>query len=689
MGCGGPSTGSETDSGGLRVRKDHFKLLAWNLIAVAIVALVHAMGLFDRFEEASVKARYWARGPVAPDPRIAVVTIDQKSVNEMGPYPWTRDRHAQLISLLSQHGAKTIAFDVLFLEPDIDNPEDDEFLAASAAKSDRTVFGMLFNKTRKGAPAEPLFPIPALERVTADFGFVNVYPELSGLVSKAPLWVDFEGTFVPSLALATVAAFEGKTPETLSKELRAVTENRWHEAHLNYTGWNAQLDWPESSPFPFHSFVDVLRGRTEEGAFKDKIVIVGGTLHALFDYKPTVVSSVFPGLEIQANAVNNLLKNNFLRRVDTRWLLLIMLLIGVLWGFGMARAPVWAGAIAVIFSILGYTFLTYWFFSRHLLLINFATPLFAFFAAFLATLIFQLDTSHREQEAIRNLFAEYTPPKLIDLMLNDPSKLKLGGEERDITVFFSDIAGFTAISESMDPARVVELLNDYQKSMTDVVFKYDGYLDKYIGDAIMAFWNAPLNQPDHPLLACRAALEQIHALAEFNRRVSLQGIAPVRARMGLHTGRALVGRMGPDSRRTYTAIGDSINLGSRLEGANKYYGTGVIISEPTHKAAAAEIEARELDLIRVQGKTQPIRIFELTAMKNGLPPETKAAHGLFSDGIRLYRARRFADAMDLFVAVDRALPGDPPTGIYIQRCRRFFEVPPPPDWDGVHAMTSK
>lgn len=689
MGCGGPSTGSETDSGGLRVRKDHFKLLAWNLIAVAIVALVHAMGLFDRFEEASVKARYWARGPVAPDPRIAVVTIDQKSVNEMGPYPWTRDRHAQLISLLSQHGAKTIAFDVLFLEPDIDNPEDDEFLAASAAKSDRTVFGMLFNKTRKGAPAEPLFPIPALERVTADFGFVNVYPELSGLVSKAPLWVDFEGTFVPSLALATVAAFEGKTPETLSKELRAVTENRWHEAHLNYTGWNAQLDWPESSPFPFHSFVDVLRGRTEEGAFKDKIVIVGGTLHALFDYKPTVVSSVFPGLEIQANAVNNLLKNNFLRRVDTRWLLLIMLLIGVLWGFGMARAPVWAGAIAVIFSILGYTFLTYWFFSRHLLLINFATPLFAFFAAFLATLIFQLDTSHREQEAIRNLFAEYTPPKLIDLMLNDPSKLKLGGEERDITVFLSDIAGFTAISESMDPARVVELLNDYQKSMTDVVFKYDGYLDKYIGDAIMAFWNAPLNQPDHPLLACRAALEQIHALAEFNRRVSLQGIAPVRARMGLHTGRALVGRMGPDSRRTYTAIGDSINLGSRLEGANKYYGTGVIISEPTHKAAAAEIEARELDLIRVQGKTQPIRIFELTAMKNGLPPETKAAHGLFSDGIRLYRARRFADAMDLFVAVDRALPGDPPTGIYIQRCRRFLEVPPPPDWDGVHAMTSK
>jgi adenylate cyclase len=671
------------------VRKDHLKLLAWNLIGVAIVAAVHAMGLFDRFEEASVKARYWARGPVSPDPRVAVVTIDQKSVNEMGPYPWSRDRHAQLISLLSQHGAKTVAFDVLFLEPDVDNPDDDDFLAAAAAKSDRVVFGMLFNKTRKGAPAEPLFPIPALERVDANFGFVNVYPEISGLVSKTPLWVEYDGTFVPSLALATVATHEGKTPEALAKELRAVTENRWHEAHLNYTGWHAQMDWPESSPFPFYSFVDVLRGRVDTSVFKDKIVIVGGTLHALFDYKPTVVSSVFPGLEIQANAVNNLLKNNFLRRVDTRWLLLIMLLIGVLWGFGMARAPIWAGATAVILSILGYTFLTYWLFSRHLLLINFATPLFAFFAAFLATLIFQLDTSHREQEAIRNLFAEYTPPKLIDLMLNDPSKLKLGGEEREITVFFSDIAGFTGISESMEPGRVVEMLNDYQKSMTDVVFKYDGYLDKYIGDAIMAFWNAPLDQPNHPVLACRAALEQTHALNEFNRRMALQGIAPVRARMGLHTGRALVGRMGPDSRRTYTAIGDSINLGSRLEGANKFYGTGMIVSEPTYKAAEPDIEARELDLVRVQGKTQAILIYELLGKKNALSPEKKQAYKQFVEGVALYRGRKFTEALDCFEDVRRVLPEDGPTFIYIKRCRHFLEAPPPPDWDGVHTMTSK
>lgn len=671
------------------MRKDHLKLLGWNLIAVAIVLLIHAMGLFDRFEEASVKARYWARGPVPPDARIAIVTIDQKSVNEMGPYPWTRDRHAQLINLLAQHGAKTIGFDVLFLEADVNNPDDDDFLAAEAAKSDRAVFGMLFNKTRKGLPAEPLFPIPALERVNANFGFVNVYPELSGLVQKAPLWVDYDGTFVPSLALATVASFEGKTPETLAKELRAVTENRWHEAHINYTGWNTQLDWPESSPFPYHSFVDVLRGRTEASAFKDKIVIVGGTLHALFDYKPTVVSSVFPGLEIQANTVNNLLKNNFLRRVDTRWLLLIMLLIGVLWGVGMSRAPVWAGATAVILSILGYTFLTYWLFSRHLLLINFATPLFAFFGTFLATLIFQLDTSHREQEAIRHLFAEYTPPKLIDLMLNDPSKLKLGGEERELTVFFSDIAGFTGISEAMDPARVVGLLNDYQKFMTDVVFKYDGYLDKYIGDAIMAFWNAPLDQPHHPVLACLAALEQTFALRDFNQRLALQGVAPVRARMGLHTGRALVGRMGPDSRRTYTAIGDSINLGSRLESANKYYGTHIIISEPTYKAAQAEIEARELDWVRVQGKTQAIPIYELLAKKNALPPEEKKAYQLFAEGVALYRGRKFSDALDRFEEVLRGLPEDGPTFVYIKRCQRFLEMPPPVDWDGVHTMTSK
>jgi adenylate cyclase len=233
------------------------------------------------------------------------------------------------------------------------------------------------------------------------------------------------------------------------------------------------------------------------------------------------------------------------------------------------------------------------------------------------------------------------------------------------------------------------MLNDYQKSMTDVVFKYDGYLDKYIGDAIMAFWNAPLDQPNHPVLACRAALEQTHALNEFNRRMALQGIAPVRARMGLHTGRALVGRMGPDSRRTYTAIGDSINLGSRLEGANKFYGTGMIVSEPTYKAAEPDIEARELDLVRVQGKTQAILIYELLGKKNALSPEKKQAYKQFVEGVALYRGRKFTEALDCFEDVRRVLPEDGPTFIYIKRCRHFLEAPPPPDWDGVHTMTSK
>ena len=225
----------------------------------------------------------------------------------MGPYPWTQDRHAQLVNLLSQNGAKTIGFDVLFLEPDVNNPDDDEFLAAEAAKTTAQVFGMLFNKTRKGAPPSrsSRFRRWAGKR---QFWFPsNVYPELSGLVQKPRSgWIT--KTRSCRLSLATVASYEGKHPESLAKELRAVTENRWHEAHINYTGWNARWIGRSRPRSPTASFVDVLRGRVEAAAFKDKIVIVGGTLHALFDLKPTVISSVFPGLEIQATRSTTSLK---------------------------------------------------------------------------------------------------------------------------------------------------------------------------------------------------------------------------------------------------------------------------------------------------------------------------------------------------------------------------------------------
>jgi adenylate cyclase len=263
------------------------------------------------------------------------------------------------------------------------------------------------------------------------------------------------------------------------------------------------------------------------------------------------------------------------------------------------------------------------------------------------------------------------------------------GEERHVTLFFSDIAGFTTVSEKLTPQELVEVLNDYLSTMTDVILDLDGTLDKFIGDAIMAFWNAPLDQPKHALPACRAAVGQMALLPELHRRFGDKGWPIVEFRIGLNTGPAVIGNMGSSTHRNFTAVGDTVNLASRLEGANKMFGTRILISESTLQAAKDDIEVRELDFLRVKGKTQPIRVYELLALKNGVSPEKKKTVSLFTEGLALYRDRRFTDATAKFFESLKTSPDDKPSQIYIKRCEQFLAAPPPRDWDGVYVMTSK
>jgi adenylate cyclase len=278
---------------------------------------------------------------------------------------------------------------------------------------------------------------------------------------------------------------------------------------------------------------------------------------------------------------------------------------------------------------------------------------------------------------------------VVEEMLKNPDKLKLGGEKKDLTVLFSDIRGFTSISERMTPEGLVKFLNEYLTKMTDLVFKYDGLLDKYMGDAIMAIWGAPLDQPDHVRRACLTALDMVEELHRLQKKWSAEGMPFLNIGIGVNAGPMVVGNMGSDRRFDYTVMGDSVNLGSRLEGLNKTYGTNILASEMTFEKVKEEFLGRELDLVRVKGKDRPVKIYELLSLVKTASADQQALAGDFHDALVEYRKRNWDRAREGFQAVLAKFPHDGPAKLYLERCETLSKNPPPADWDGVYTMTTK
>ncbi len=444
--------------------------------------------------------------------------------------------------------------------------------------------------------------------------------------------------------------------------------------------------------FPSWSATDVLHGRIPPEEMKGKIVILGTTAAGTWDQRVTPFDDIAPGVITHATFVENVLRGELLER--SGWVLLLevvlMLSMAVGLAFVFARVSSFAALPALVLSAGAWGAIAVVALRSWNLVLALGVPLAQMLTMFLAATSYRFFSEEREKRRARETFSRFLAPKIVEDVLAAGGAVRLGGEKRVLTVVFSDIRGFTSISEKLDPHVLLELLNEYLTPMTDIIVQdHQGTLDKYIGDAIMAFWGAPQEQPDHALRACRAALAMIERLQALRARWRERGLPDIDVGVGINTGPMSVGFVGSQDRfYNYTVLGDAVNLASRLEGANKEYGTHVILGESTYADVKGAVVVRELDLVRVKGKREPVHIYELLALAPA-PPELAAFVERFRWGLSAYTAQRWDEAIARFREADALRGGDPTSRKYVERCEAMQREPPGPEWDGVFEMKTK
>lgn len=544
-------------------------------------------------------------------------------------------------------------------------------------------------------------PLEILAQAARGFGYINVSPDPDGPMRRIWLVHKHGNKLYPSLSLLTAARYFGADIRPLDGSIKAgLTIDGF--ASLDAASGRAVPTNPHGhflinyytdprAYFPTYSVADILDGTVPPSAYQDKVLLFGMTAQGLFDLRATPFNPATPGVYIHASAIQNMIDGSYLDRPFGLVLLeaLFYLLLGALLGLLLPRVPAWAGVLVTLAVMASfYVIDVYLVFPQGTWVLN-VLPSLQALLTYLGIAVYGFFTEGREKRMIRKAFQYYLTKSVVDEVLRDPSKLKLGGEKRECTILFSDVRGFTSISEKLSPEALVALLNSYLTPMTDIVYKYDGTLDKYIGDAVMAVFGAPVAYGDHAARACRVCLEMMGTLRALQGGWREQGLPELDIGIGLNTGLVSAGNMGSSQRFDYTVMGDNVNLASRLEGINKQYGTNIIISEFTYEAAKNAVYAREIDRVRVKGKREPVKIYEL--LGQGPPPQEHAdLVGEFERALALYRGQRWDEAISAFDLVRTKIkPDDPAAALYIERCHTMREHPPGAEWDGVYVMTSK
>ncbi|MBD3307103.1 CHASE2 domain-containing protein [candidate division KSB3 bacterium] len=541
--------------------------------------------------------------------------------------------------------------------------------------------------------------LPLFSEAAESFGHFNVVPSRDGYIRYAPLLLEYRGEYYPSLDLEIVRTYlDPPLPpiiQALGKEgggsvdfiqigRRKIPTDEQGRLLINYYG--------PGYTFPHYSISDVIFGRVPPETFQDKIVLLGFTSAIYQDlHSMSFQQANYPGVEVHATILENILREDFLTRPEWTTLLnaLIILLLGLVLGVALHRMRPHFGAVTALGCFMIVVGIAYSAFLFQRIWLNITFPALFIVLDYLIITAYKYFTEERRKKEIRHVFQHYVSPSIVDVMLEQVDQLQLGGERRHLTALFSDIRGFTSISEKMIPEELVRFLNEYLSAMTKVVLEYEGTLDKYMGDAIMAFYGAPLRQEDHALRACRTAVDMIARLHELQIGWEHRGLPPMDIGIGINSGVMSVGNMGSEERFDYTIMGDNVNLASRLEGINKQYGTNIAISEFTYALIQDEpFIVRELDSVRVKGKEEPITIYELRGYGVCDEPTTRLLH-VFSEGLAAYKSQQWEHAITAFKQVLQMQPDDAPAALYITRCEEYTRNPPPADWDGVFVMKTK
>lgn len=629
--------------------------------------------------------RFFVREPVSND--VVIVAIDNKSIQELGIWPWPRNLHGELIKKLEEGGAAAIGYDVTFSEKGVN----DEDFFDDISGYNNLVFpseGMItLEEGNFPAFSETLQPVPEISG-SHTVGHSLFIADADGTVRRTPPFILTGSGVSPAFSLEILRAagkINFENPGKFTREIFLGGE----KYPLDSFGLARIFFFGPAGTFKTYSFTDILEGRVSAGEFKGKIVLVGAEAADLHDeyFTPSSGARPISGVEIHANVVESVLQHKTLAEVeDARTIFFILLIISAAAAFSVAYLKL-RHALPLFFPYAAiYVIGAAAFFGRGIALPIFY-PLLALVLVYGFGLAFRYLMVREEKKKLRQYFSFYVAREVVDEIVAHPEKLKLGGQTKDLTILFSDIRGFTSVSEKMDAQSLVGLLNKYLTEMSGIILKNRGVVDKFIGDAIMAFWGAPLALPNHAEVAVTTALLMLRRLKECNEEWKKLNYPEIKIGIGLNTGEVVVGNIGSEDRFDYTAIGDNVNLASRLEGLTKFYGAGIIISEAAAAAVGERFVVRQIDHVAVKGKTQGVRIYEVL----GFAEEKESYSGVvekFNYGFELYLKKDWAAAKKVFEEVLMENPGDGPSKVMAERLEGFM-ASPPADFDGVYRLEFK
>ncbi len=720
----------------LKKNKHKEKPLYSLLISVVVILLALLIGqttTFISLEHDLLDYRFKMRGSIdISDSPIVILAIDDQS-DESTParWPWPREYFAHVIENLIEAEVKAIGIDVIFEQADFSpggEMSDQRFADILAQHNNVVLAGKLMVPTGRVDIITLVPPYEKFVETGVPWGLVSFNLDEDGFYRRYLVGQTYNDRIYPSFAAALLKIYANLDPNTevLDMEDRfvigpySIPKINSYSSIINYMG--------PSGTFPRYSFDAVLDdvdfdliidydldsfddpgdeelglppGLLASGMLKDKIILIGSTVVELHDDFPTpflqtrdeegrLVPILTYGVEIHANMLQMILSENYLHSLPYIWELLLLVLLGVLVFIITRYLPTFGGVFVMILLLVLYFVSTFVLFGQWNTIIQVSTPILVILLTFGGHTIYHYVLSQHEKKMITGAFAHYVPAKVVDQILADPEKLSLGGEEREVTVMFTDVAGFTSLSERLTPAELVKLLNEYLTEMTDTVLAHDGIIDKYEGDAIMAEFGVPVPYDNHAFMACKTAIEMQKKLIKLREKWKKEGKPELRARIGINTGEVIVGNMGSRDVFDYTVMGDHVNLGSRLEGANKFYGTEIMISEFTYDYVKDEFYTRELDLIRVKGKDKPIKVFQLIkSKKEKVSEDFLKMLDVYNKGIQHYKIQEWGEAIDCFEACLDIVPEDPPSVEYRSRCIEYKFNSPGPDWDGITVMKEK